>query len=198
MRISSPVKSGQSLEYQLFWTNDERLMKCVRRWTGKPASDFINGATEQEIGDVLRELGGVRSWRQVSEWILEHRKLQTIETTKQLSAVTETATPGLLAPLFQALRILVNDEYGALAAGLASAWQLLKPGGRLAVISFHSGEHRIVKQLLRELSGVSSISRIFPSTAEQAANPRSRSATLRYIHKPINSKTKSVAKYKEQ
>ncbi len=185
MRIEAPAHQLPVLGNQLQWTNDERLLKCVRKWQGKPASNFINEASEQELGDVFRELGGVRSWRQVAQHIIGYRQQQPVETTLQLSAATQATTPGLLAPLFQALRILVNDEYGALATGLMGAWQLLKPGGRLAVISFHSGEHRIVKQLLRELSGVSSISRIFPSTAEQAANPRSRSATLRFIQKPI-------------
>ena len=185
MRLESPAYNA-SVEFQIpLWTDDDRLRHIVNQSFGRSASTFINQASELEIGIVLRELGGVRTWREVARQIVTYRAQQSIDSTKQLVEAVGTEGPGLLAPVFQALRILVNDEYGAIVAGLAGAWQILRPGGRLAVISFHSGEHRLIKHIFRKLPGASSITRVFPSAAEIAINARSRSATLRFIQKSI-------------
>ena len=170
---------------------------------GESAADFLNTAAESTIADVLFHYGEERQSRRVARAIVAARPL---ETTGQLAQVVRKALgyrPG--APKdpatrsFQAIRIHVNAELDELNAGLAAAEQLLRPGGRLAVVSFHSLEDRIVKQFLRDASGaVANASRHLPQTAPAAAptfdhvakalrpseaeldrNPRARSATLR-------------------
>jgi len=170
---------------------------------GPSAADFLNTAGEGEIADVLYIYGEERQSRRVARAIVAARPL---ETTGQLAGVVRKALgyhagapkdPATRS--FQAIRIHVNAELDELTAGLGAAETLLRPGGRLAVVSFHSLEDRIVKQFLREAAGaVANASRhlpqsapsaapsfaalskaIRPSAAELARNPRSRSATLR-------------------
>lgn len=171
---------------------------------GPSAADFLNTADETEIADVLFQLGEERQSRRVARAIVAARPLAT---TGDLARVVRKALghrPG--APkdpatrTFQAVRIHVNGELDELAHALEAAEGLLKPGGRLAVVSFHSLEDRIVKQFLREASGAQAGgSRHLPQTparrsatfadvsrairageGEVARNPRSRSATLRW------------------
>lgn len=170
---------------------------------GPSAADFVNTAPEGDIADVLFRFGEERQSRRIARAIVAARPLST---TDELANVVRKALgyrPG--APKdpatrsFQAIRIHVNAELDELETGLAAAEQLLADGGRLAVVSFHSLEDRIVKQFLREASGaIASGSRhlpqvqqesrptfahvakaLRPSAAEVARNPRSRSATLR-------------------
>jgi 16S rRNA (cytosine1402-N4)-methyltransferase len=170
---------------------------------GESAAEFLNSAAESAIADVLYEYGEERQSRRVARAIVAARPLST---TGQLAQVVRKALgyrPG--APKdpatrsFQAIRIHVNAELDELRAGLSAAETLLAPGGRLAVVSFHSLEDRIVKNFLREASGaVANASRhlpmnapahaptfaqvgkaLRPSEAELARNPRARSATLR-------------------
>lgn len=170
---------------------------------GESAADFLNSADESTIADVLYEYGEERQSRRVARAIVAARPLST---TGQLAQVVRKALgyrPG--APKdpatrsFQAIRIHVNAELDELRAGLAAAEKLLVPGGKLAVVSFHSLEDRIVKNFLREASGaVANASRhlpinapaavptfaqvakaVRPSAAELERNPRARSATLR-------------------
>ncbi|MBA4160879.1 MAG: 16S rRNA (cytosine(1402)-N(4))-methyltransferase [Novosphingobium sp.] len=170
---------------------------------GESAAEFLNTAAESTIADVLFQYGEERQSRRLARAIVAARPL---ETTGQLAHVVRKALgyrPG--APKdpatrsFQAIRIHVNAELDELNAGLAAAEQLLRPGGKLAVVSFHSLEDRIVKQFLRDASGaVANVSRHLPQTAPAAAptfdhvakalrpseaelarNPRARSATLR-------------------
>lgn len=170
---------------------------------GPSAADFVNEAGEAEIADVLFRYGEERQSRRVARAIVAARPLAT---TGELARVVRKALgyrPG--APKdpatrsFQAIRIHVNGELDELIAGLGAAERVLGPGGRLAVVTFHSLEDRIVKQFLREASGaqasgsrhlpqVASASAatfekvakpVHPSAAEQARNPRARSATLR-------------------
>lgn len=170
---------------------------------GASAADFVNSASETDIADVLFRYGEERQSRRVARAIVAARPLST---TGELAQVVRKALghrPG--APKdpatrsFQAIRIHVNAELEELEAGLAGAEALLKSGGRLAVVSFHSLEDRIVKQFLRDASGaVAAASRhmpelkpanaptfaavskaIRPSDAETLRNPRARSATLR-------------------
>jgi len=182
---------------------------------GGSAADFVNTAPEAEIADVLFRYGEERQSRRVARAIVAARPLAT---TGALASVVRKALgyrPG--APKdpatrsFQAIRIHVNAELEELEAGLAAAETLLGTGGRLAVVSFHSLEDRIVKQFLREASGaVSGGSRhlpqsapihqptfaqvskaIRPSPAELARNSRARSATLRHALRtdaPANSR----------
>jgi 16S rRNA (cytosine1402-N4)-methyltransferase len=170
---------------------------------GPSAADFLNAADEGEIADVLYKYGEERQSRRVARAIVAARPL---ETTGQLAAVVRKALghrPGTpkdpATRSFQAVRIHVNAELDELTGALFAAETLLGEGGRLAVVSFHSLEDRIVKQFLREASGANSggsrhlpqpsakfrptfahvIKSIRPSDAELAFNPRSRSATLR-------------------
>ena len=170
---------------------------------GESAADFLNTAAEGDIADVLFKYGEERQSRRVARAIVAARPL---ETTGALAHVVRKALgyrPG--APKdpatrsFQAVRIHVNAELEELEAGLAAAEVLLREGGRLAVVAFHSLEDRIVKQFLREASGATaSASRHMPQVAsgvpasftdlskairageaETSRNPRARSATLR-------------------
>ncbi len=176
---------------------------------GPSAADFLNSADEAEIADVLFQYGEERQSRRVARAIIAARPL---ETTGQLAQVIRKALnyrphsnkgPAPKDPAtrsFQAIRIHVNAELEELHAGLAAAETLLTAGGRLAVVSFHSLEDRIVKQFLRDASGAAAgASRHLPQTrtsnavpvfrdvakavragaAELARNPRARSATLR-------------------
>jgi 16S rRNA (cytosine1402-N4)-methyltransferase len=170
---------------------------------GPSAADFVNTAPEGEIADVLFNYGEERQSRRVARAIVAARPL---ETTGQLAAVVRKALghhPGMpkdpATRSFQAIRIHVNAELDELNAALDAAEQLLAPGGRLAVVSFHSLEDRIVKQFLREAAGaLANTSRhlpqvapaaaptfdhiakaVRPSTVEINRNPRARSATLR-------------------
>ena len=175
---------------------------------GPSAADFVNGADETEIADVLFRYGEERQSRRVARAIVAARPL---ETTGALAGVIRKALgynpafKGSRAPKdpatrsFQAIRIHVNGELDELVAGLAGAEAVLAPGGRLAVVAFHSLEDRIVKQFLREASGAAAGgSRHLPQTIAAAArfdrvskavrpgqseldrNPRARSATLRW------------------
>ena len=170
---------------------------------GESAADFLNSAREEDIADVLYRYGEERQSRRVARAIVAARPL---ETTGDLARVVRKALgyrPG--APKdpatrsFQAVRIHVNAELDELEAGLRAAEALLREGGRLAVVSFHSLEDRIVKRFLREGTGAHAGSSrhlperkaatppafaraskaIRPSEAEIARNPRARSATLR-------------------
>ena len=181
---------------------------------GMTAADFVNAATEAEIADVLFHLGDEPGARRIARAIVNDRPLtRTFELARLVRSVLGHQPGGKDAATrsFQALRIHVNDELGQLDAGLEAAEQLLRPGGRLAVVSFHSAEDRRVKTFLRDRSGgAPSASRhmpaavraapafqrparaIRPSAAEIAANPRARSATLRSAVRTAAPATTSV------
>lgn len=166
---------------------------------GKTAADLINTASEEAIADMLYALGEERFARQIARRIAEVREAKPIETTDELVNVVLAATPGWYqnrrihpaTKTFQALRIAVNDELGALREGLSSAIERTREGGRVAVISFHSIEDRIVKQMLRDAAheGKGTLVNkkpIVPTDAELVANPRARSAKLRVFEKCSN------------
>ena len=171
---------------------------------GESAADFLNSADEAAIADVLYHYGEERQSRRVARAIVAARPL---ETTGDLARVVRRALghkphdkKDPATRTFQAVRIHVNDELGELNAGLAAAELLLREGGVLAVVTFHSLEDRIVKRFLREASGAGrAVSRhlpgevagpaptfarlskaIRPGEAEITANPRARSSTLRH------------------
>ena len=171
---------------------------------GETAADFLAGASERRIAEVIRDYGEERFAVQIAKAIVAGRAGgDAIRTTTQLSQLVaravKTREPGQnpATRTFQALRIFVNAELEALEQGLSAALELLAPGGRLAVISFHSLEDRIVKTFIaresREVVDARSpslyaapqpmrlvaLGRSRPGAAEVKANPRARSATLR-------------------
>ncbi len=160
------------------------------------AEKIVNTWEESSIADIIFGWGEERFARQIARGIVAARKETRIATSRELAEIVRASVPafyrkGRLHPAtktFQALRIAVNDEMGALKEGLRGAWQLLVSRGRLAVITFHSVEDREVKRLMKEWvnegSGQSlTKSPIRPAREEVLANPRARSAKLRVIEK---------------
>ena len=173
---------------------------------GPSAADLVNAAEEAELADIIFHLGEERRARQVARAIVAARRERPITRTGELAAIVARvvhAEPGLhpATRTFQALRIKVNDELGELERGLAAAERILKEGGRLAVVSFHSLEDRIVKRFLQERAGgmprpsrhlpgdtqprrapsfrLLARGAVKPGEAEAARNPHARSARLR-------------------
>jgi 16S rRNA (cytosine1402-N4)-methyltransferase len=175
---------------------------------GMSASDIVNNASESEIADILYYYGEEKAARRIAHAIVTARETSPITTTHQLADVVRSAIgrSGKTDPAtrsFQGLRIHINQEFDALESGLKAASELLGPGGRLVVVTFHSLEDRIVKRFTHSRCGkLGEHSRHMPkqhaevdaprfflpkpekrvaSDAEIAANPRSRSATMRMM-----------------
>lgn len=171
---------------------------------GQNAADWLASASEQNIADTLRELGEERFARRIARSIVAARQQAPISTTKQLAALIErtvpTREPGKhpATRSFQAIRIQINAELDELRSALAGVCELLANGGRLAVISFHSLEDRLVKRFIRDEAQGAKIPKgvpvrdaelcrrlrpigqsTRPSAAEIERNPRARSAVLR-------------------
>ena len=153
------------------------------------AEQIVNNADEGELVNILSNYGEEPKARTIARKIIESRPIMT---TSELAAVVSTAWPGYskvhpATRTFQALRIAVNDELGLLEQTLPRLITLLNPGGRLAIISFHSLEDRVVKQFMKEYAGdrfdvelrLASKKPITADQKELALNPRSRSAKLR-------------------
>jgi 16S rRNA (cytosine1402-N4)-methyltransferase len=171
---------------------------------GPSAADVVAAASERDLATIIATLGEERHARAVARAVVAARREAPVRTTRALAEIVMRvvhAKPGAIHPAtrtFQALRIFVNEELAELAAGLTAAEQVLKPGGRLVVVAFHSLEDRIVKIFLAERSRRGGFSRhrpeiaqaaatfhvltkrpIVPDEAEANANPRARSAKLR-------------------
>jgi len=175
------------------------------------AAQLVNEAGAEELMRIFRDLGEEPEARRLARAIESERRLRRFETTRQLAELIERISPrrGKRAHpatrVFQALRMAVNDEIGSLRRGLEAAMKILKPGGRLTVITFHSIEDRVVKEFgrarsrdyvvrgevdvpeLREPAAPelkwTSRRAVQPSPDEIAANPRARSAQLRVMEK---------------
>ena len=175
------------------------------------AADLVNGASAEELAKIFWEFGGERESRRFARAIVHDREQKKFETTRQLAELIERISPRAgrkahpATKIFQALRIAVNDEIGSLKRGLEATVEILKPGGRLAVITFHSLEDRAVKEFGRErtrdytFSGEVDVPElrqprapelkwlarkaIAPGEMELKENPRSRSAQLRVLEK---------------
>jgi 16S rRNA (cytosine1402-N4)-methyltransferase len=160
------------------------------------AETVVNKWSRETITEILRGFGEEQfAWR-IAGAIVEAREKSAIKTTNELVAIIKSAVPGwyqhgrthFATRTFQALRMAVNDETGSAEEGMRSAFALLAPGGRLAVISFHSIEDRLVKQTMKDLAenaGGLLITKKPKIAGEEelAQNPRSRSAKLRIIEK---------------
>lgn len=153
------------------------------------AAQLVNEATQEELADIFFYYGEERQARRIAERIVEERRKERIVATDQLVALVDQAIPKRFQPrkihvatkVFQALRIAVNRELDSLERVLADGAELLAPGARFCVISFHSLEDRLVKQAFREnpLLEVVTTKPITPGRAECLRNPRARSAKLR-------------------
>ncbi|MCX6786706.1 MAG: 16S rRNA (cytosine(1402)-N(4))-methyltransferase RsmH [Candidatus Kaiserbacteria bacterium] len=174
--------------------NDEPLLMNYSE-TGETASDIVNTSSEEDLVALIFTFGEERFARGIARAIIAARSKERILTTGALVAAIKAGTPRWYqnrkihpaTKTFQALRIAVNDEIGALREGLAAALQSLAPGGRIAIISFHSIEDRVVKNLLRDAmqSGFGSLvpkKPIVPMRAEIIKNRRARSAKLRIFY----------------
>jgi 16S rRNA (cytosine1402-N4)-methyltransferase len=162
------------------------------------ARDVVNTWSEESLADIIYGFGEERYARRIAKAIVEHRVKEKIEKTSDLVRVIESAVPSFYrhakihfaTRTFQALRIAVNDELGALEVGMKRSWGILNKEGRLAVISFHSLEDRIVKKFFKEkvVKGEGKLINKKPITAGEAElkeNPRARSAKLRIIEKIV-------------
>ena len=177
--------SGRGFSFQRDEPLDMRMSK-----EGITAAEILNSWSEHAIELILRGFGEERASRKIARAIVERREHKPFVTTTDLIEVLGERK-GKLHPAtktFQALRIAVNEELTALEDGLTKAFNALSSGGRLAVISFHSLEDRIVKNFFRDKAkaGVAKLINkkpITPSEEELKRNPRSRSAKLRVIEK---------------
>ncbi len=181
---------------------DEPLLMTMKAEPTKEdltAMDIVNTWSEKSLADIIYGYGGERFSRRIARGIVEAREKKKIETTKDLVDVIEGSVPSsyrrgrihCATKTFQALRIAVNDELGALKDGLTGGWSVLKVGGRMAVISFHSLEDRIAKRFYKdkEKEGKAKLINekpIIPSREEIKNNGRSRSAKLRILEKIVS------------
>jgi 16S rRNA (cytosine1402-N4)-methyltransferase len=191
--------------------HDGPLDMRMDRQQGLTAADVVNTASAEELARIFWELADERDSRRLARAMVHDRAQSPFKTTRQLAELIERISPrrGRKAhpatKVFQALRLAVNDELGSLKRGLDGALRLLRPGGRLAVITFHSIEDRVVKGFGRARARdytypggtdvpelrvprtpeISLVTRkaIQPGAAEVEQNPRSRSAQLRVMEK---------------
>ena len=204
--VSSPQL--ESAERGFSFAKDGPLDMRMNTQQGLTAADWLAAVSQAELAHVLARLGEEPRARQLAAVIIRERERRPITTTRHLAELIEQHSPKRpqrrhpATRVFQALRIRINDELDALAAALEQALELLAPGGRLCVISFHSLEDRIVKRFIAKHSQpdpvyaglpeippqaqprLAKIGRLIrPSSQEQDANPRARSARLRVAEK---------------
>ncbi|MGI3129778.1 16S rRNA (cytosine(1402)-N(4))-methyltransferase RsmH [Halopseudomonas pachastrellae] len=204
--VSSPQLDDPTRGFSFL--NDGPLDMRMNPSAGQSAADWINSASESDIATVLKEYGEERFAKRMARAVVTRRAEQPFTRTADLAAVIKEANPAWekgkhpATRAFQGIRIFINRELDDLADGLRAALDVLAPGGRLAVISFHSLEDRMVKQYMRREAKGAPIPRdlpirdidipvsinlvgkaIKPSAAEVDANPRARSAVLRVAEK---------------
>ncbi len=193
-RIEQFAEGNRGLSFQ----KDEPLLMTLGASDSQDftATDILNDWAEETIADILYGYGDERFARSIARAVIAYRAKEQIETTFQLNAIVERAIPKRFQPkrlhpatkTYQALRIAVNDELGALEQFLKEAFYALLPGGHMAIITFHSIEDRVVKHYFKELAEseqalLTPRKPILPSQDELSENPRARSAKLRIITK---------------
>lgn len=195
-----------------FRADEPLLMTYGDPAQGNTAAELVNSASEEALAEIIYTFGEERFARGIAKAIIRARHSKKILSTLDLAEVVKQGTPvwyhhRRLHPAtktFQALRIAVNDELGALREGLSAALNRLSPGGRIAVITFHSIEDRVVKGMFRDAAhaGRGSLANkkpLVPSSRELADNPRARSAKLRVFEactrmkSPLTNKTLAYA-----
>lgn len=189
---SFQLTDGRGLSFR----TNEPLDMTYGKGASSTAADMVNNLSESSLADLIYTLGEERFSRGIAKSIVAAREEAPLETTFDLVRAVEAGVPNWykhrrLHPAtktFQALRIAVNDELGALRDGLSSAINRLSDGGRIAVITFHSIEDRIVKSMLRDAAHAGqgclvTKKPIVPGSAELAQNPRARSAKLRVFER---------------
>ena len=201
--------SSDQLEYGgrgLSFLKNEPLLMTLKKEAVESdvtAEDIVNHWAEDTIADILFGFGDEKHSRRIAKAIIDARKVKPLKTTSELVDVISKAVPssyrfGKIHPAtrtFQALRIAVNRELEILEEVLSAGWKVLNKGGRIAVISFHSLEDRIVKQFFKKLAEeedaeVLTKRPIVATKEEISMNPRSRSAKLRIVQKiDINQRT---------
>jgi len=156
---------------------------------------MLNTFSEKALADILYGYAQERYARRIAAAVAARRDFQPFSTTRELVELVRDAVPSayrrgathFATKTFQALRIAVNDELGVLEAGLRAAWELLSCDGRIVVITFHSVEDRLVKNLFKEFAHAGGVlvtkKPLTPSAVERASNPSARSAKLRAIEK---------------
>jgi 16S rRNA (cytosine1402-N4)-methyltransferase len=207
------IKSPTKILFDLGWSSDqfdeggrgfsfqkdEPLVMTFKKDASEEdttAFDVVNRWREENLADVIYGYGEEKYARRIARAIVEERKKKPIETSKDLAEIIKNAVPmfyrfGRIHPAtrtFQAIRIAVNDELRALEEGIEKGFGILADGGKMAVISFHSLEDRIVKNFFKLLATEGKVELlnkkpITPSEEEISKNPRSRSAKLRIIQK---------------
>ncbi|TSC70709.1 MAG: 16S rRNA (cytosine1402-N4)-methyltransferase [Parcubacteria group bacterium Gr01-1014_70] len=171
---------------------DEPLDMRYNTESGASARDIVATWPEEKLNNIFFTLGGERYARRIARRLVEERERAPVSTTAQLVEIIRKAVPRaywhgrihFATRTFQALRMCVNEELEHVAKGIAGAISLLASGGRIAIISFHSGEDRIVKELFRQYEREGIMRRVTKkplrsSRVENAENPRARSAKLR-------------------
>jgi len=188
-------ESGRGFSFK----NDEPLLMTFMTPNDSPiitAQIILNSWSEKTLADIIYAYGDERYAKRIARKIVEIRKIKLIQTTKDLVEIIYDAVPAIYrhgkihfaTKTFQAIRIAVNDELNALKEGLIKAFSKLNSTGRLAVISFHSGEDRLVKDYFREKSKnqeavLINKKPIIAKADEISRNPRARSAKLRILEK---------------
>jgi len=173
--------------------HDAPLDMRMDRSDGETAADLVKRLPEKELANLIFELGDERASRRIAKSIVVARRRNPIETTAQLASIVRDAVGGRgkidsATRTFQALRMAVNDELGEIRKAIAAAIDVLRPGGRLLTISFHSGEGRTVKAAFRSDARLQIVNKkaVPADAAEKRANPRSRSAYLRVAERRAN------------
>ena len=175
------------------WKEQPLDMRMDRRQK-LTAKDVVNKLSERELSEIIFKYGEERFARKIAREIVSRRKKKRIETTKELAEIVESVIPKRLwvrrkkhpaVKTFQAIRIYVNREFEEIERGIPEAARFIRPCGRLVVITFHSLEDRLVKNILRNLENFKVVTKkpVQPTEEEIRENPASRSAKLRAVER---------------